>query len=256
MPIFLLLLVAAVALPVVADGHADHPFPDRTAALVERYPSASWLGSSFATRAFDHEHVKISPAPRIQITRLTYWCMYPGFEDCSLPPRTEPLLNQYTAAGDDFFHGPWDLPTHIATDGVERQLAIRRAFEVWVIDDMHLRDSDGAPKVIVRAWLRGVLDRGNWSRRQDVYVVDGYLALYPSTRTHAADEPYEGADLAPPTPEILNVLFDSFCLGEAVEDALAREDTPMVPIKLYDCPVPDWDEPDSSDDALSTAESG
>ena len=237
MPIlFLLLLAATVSLPAFADDH--HPFHDGTAALVESYPSASWLGSAFATRTFDHGHVKNSPAPRVQITRLTYWCMYPGFEDCSLPPRTEPPLNQYVAAGDEFYHGPWDLPMHIGSDGVERQLAIRRAFEVMVIDEMHLRDNDGAPKVIVRAWLRGVLDRGGWSRRQDVYIVDGYLALYPSTRTSAADEPYEGADLAPPTPEILNVLFDSYCLGEAVEDALARDSRATVPIKLYDCPVP------------------
>ena len=236
MPTLLLLLAAAVALPAFADDH--YPFHDGTAALAEHYPSASWLGSAFANRAFDHGHAKNSPGPRIQITRLTYSCMYPGFEDCSLPPRTEPPLNQYVAAGDEFYHGPWDLPTHVGTDGVERQLALRRAFEVWVIDDMHLRDNDGAPKIIVRAWLRGVLDRGEWSRRQDVYVVDGYLALYPSTRTALADEPYEGAELAPPTAETLNVLFDSFCLGEAVEDALATEDEATVPIKLYDCPLP------------------
>ena len=237
MPILLfLLLAAAVALPAFADDH--HPFHDGTAALVESYPSASWLGSAFATRTFDHGHVRDSPAPRIQITRLTYWCMYPGLEDCSLPPRTEPPLNQYVAAGDDFYHGPWDLPTHIGTDGVERQLAIRRAFEVWVIDETIAAPGEVTPKVVVRAWLRGVLDRGRWSGRQDVYIVDGYLALYPSTRTRAVDEPYEGADLAPPTPEILNVLFDSYCLGEAVEDALARDSRATVPIKLYDCPVP------------------
>ena len=238
MPIlFLFLLAAAVAMPALADDH--YPFHDGTAALVESYPTASWLSSGFATRTFDHGHVKDSPAPRVQITRLTYWCMYPGFEDCSLPPRTEPPLNQYTAAGDEFYHGPWDLPTHIGTDGLERQLAIRRAFEVWVIDEAHLRDNDGAPRVVVRAWLRrGVLNRGGWSARQDVYLIDGYLALYPSTRTNPVDEIYEGADLAPPTPEILSVLFDSYCLGEAVEDALAKEDRGMVPIKLYDCPVP------------------
>lgn len=236
MPILLLLLAAAVALPAFADDHL--PFHDGVAALVEDYPSASWLGSHFASRTFDHGHVKSSPAPRIQITRLTYWCMYPGFEDCSLPPRTEPRLNQYVAAGDDFYHGPWDLPTHVGTDGVERQLAIGRAFEVWVIDSAHLRDYDGAPKVVVRAWVRGVLDRGRWSRRQDVYVVDGYLALYPSTRTYAVDEPYPGAEFAPPTAETLNVLFDSYCLGEAVEEAVATEETAMVPIKLYDCPLP------------------
>ena len=236
MPILLLLLAAVVALPAFADDH--YPFPDRTAALVERYPSASWLGSAFATRAFDHGHVRTSPAPRIQITRLTYWCMYPGLEDCSLPPRTEPPLNQYVAAGDEFYHGAWDVPTHIGTDGVERRLAIRRAFEVWVIDEMHADPGEIAPKLVVRAWLRGVLDRGRWSGRQDVYVVDGYLALYPSTRTRTVSEPYEGADLAPPTPEILNVLFDSYCLGEAVEDALARDSRASVPIKLYDCPVP------------------